>query len=68
MTDIMSFHTFIGRGLTLHVADQSAVAAINRALRGSRVRSHYPCSFGTVHNTRQALYKEGASLRVIAVP
>ena len=31
------------------LADQSALAAINRALRGCRVRSPYPCSFVTVH-------------------
>ena len=65
MTHIMSFHTFSGGGLTLHVADQLAMAAINRTLRGCRVRSHDPWYFGTVHNTRQALYKESASLRVI---
>ncbi len=35
--------------LTLHLADTSAVAAINRALRGWRVRSHDPCYFVQVH-------------------
>ena len=47
---IMGFTTFIGIWLTLHVADQSAVAAINRALRGWRVRLQYPCYFVTVHH------------------
>src|SRR5260370_41512400 len=42
---IMSFNTFIVIWLTLHVADKSAVAAINRALRGCRVRSHCPAYF-----------------------
>src|SRR6266851_4775714 len=47
---IMSFNTCIVIWLTLHVADKSAVAAINRALRGCRVRSHCPCYFVKVHN------------------
>ncbi len=50
--------------LTLHVADKSAVAAINRALRGCRVRSLYPCYFGTVHY-RPLLIRQKASLHGI---
>ena len=39
---IMSFNTFIGIGLTRHVADKSAVAAINRALRGAASACNTP--------------------------
>src|SRR5258708_38302651 len=46
----MSFNTFIGIGLTLHVADTSAVAAIHRDLRGCCVRSQDPCYFVKGHN------------------
>ena len=53
----MSFTTFSGIGLTRHVADQSAVAAINRALRGCCDRSHDPCYFVTVH------YRRGNTLK-----
>ena len=45
----MSFNTFIGIWLTRHVADKSALAAINRALRGCGVRSHDPWYFVKVH-------------------
>ena len=49
LVSIMSFNKLIWVCGGFLLADTSAVAAINRALRGGRIRSPYPCSFGTVH-------------------
>ncbi len=61
----MSFNTFIGIGLTLHVADKSALAAINRALRGCHIRSQDPWYFGNYSASWEKSPKEVARGRHI---
>jgi len=50
---VMSFNKLIQVCGGFPLADQSAVAAINRALRGCRVRSPYPCYFVHLHYRAQ---------------